>query len=77
MHFRHLLRKRSIVLYRVVVMSLEAGDLVWVSVSVVALCWMPVDALPLGCGAYIGSDGSGRVPSGCLIQPALWGAHHP
>lgn len=59
---------------------MEPGDLLWMSVSIIAISWMPAGdhrALPLRCSAAIGPGGGGVASAGCLIQPALRGAHHP
>lgn len=71
---------RSKLLYLVVVVSLEPGVLLWVSVSIIAISWMPTGghrALPLRCGAAVGPGGGGVASADCLIQPALSGADHP
>lgn len=65
--------------YLVVVGTLEPGDLLWVSVSVVTISCVPMGghvAPPLRCGADLMPGGCGVAPASCLIQPALSRAHH-
>lgn len=59
--------------------SLEPGDLRRVSVSIIAISWVPMGghrALPLRCRAAIRPGDGGVASARCLIQPALSGAHH-
>ena len=66
--------------YLVLVVSLEPWDLIGMSVSVVAVSWMPAGvhlSLPLRGGAAVGPDGSSVASTGRLVQPALGRAHHP
>lgn len=65
--------------YLLVVGTLEPGDLLWVSVSVVAISGVPMGghvAPPLRRGAELRPGGCGVAPAGCVIQPALSRAHH-
>lgn len=67
-------------LYLVLMVSWEPGNLIWMSISIIAVSWMPAArdvALPLRCRAAIGPGSSGVASAGCLIQPAPRGAHHP
>lgn len=71
---------RGKLLYRVVVVSVEPGDLICMSVAVVAVRWMPAavhSALPLRSRAAIGPASGGVGSAGGLILSALSGAHHP
>lgn len=57
----------------------EPGDVLWVSVSVVAISCMPTRghvAPPLRRWADLRPGSCGVAPAGCLIQPALGRAHH-
>lgn len=65
--------------YLVVVGAVEPGDLLWVSVSIVTISRMPMGghvAPPLRCRADLRPGGCDVASAGCLIQPALSGAHH-
>lgn len=63
------------------VVSLEPGGLVLMSVSIVAIPRLPAgghQALPLRRRAAVGPGSSGGVTSsGCRVRPLLRGAHHP
>lgn len=60
--------------------SLQPWNLLWMSISVIAISWLPAcghEALPLRSRAAIGPGRCGRASTGCLILSALRGAHHP
>lgn len=66
-------------LYLVKLLPLEPRDFMWMTISIIAVSWMPVGgnkALPLRCRAAVGPGGCGVASARCLIHPTFGCAHH-